>query len=83
MRRRQPHEHQYTPVDVDSAPVGMMHPRMMGAGPGFTYVLLRCDCGDVMTRKLEGKWTIDQIRGISHGSNKETSAPEVGPASTG
>lgn len=53
------HVHEYDPVAAQTPAA----PILAAAGVQSTVVLHRCDCGEITTRTLTGRWTLDQIRG--------------------
>lgn len=59
---RHRHEHMYDPVAVDHYTPGatLMSPSSSLHG---TVVLWRCHCRVVMSTRLEGRWTLAQVRG--------------------
>ncbi len=50
------HKHKFEPVAVNGT-------RPIFGGPSSTYVLIRCECGKVRTRTLDGTWALSQVRG--------------------
>jgi hypothetical protein len=63
MQFKAKHQHKYYEVAV-------YHPSpsfaaLLGStiGVAFTVVLLRCECGDLDTRALNGNWSLAQVRG--------------------
>jgi hypothetical protein len=55
------HQHHWEAIGTDYPPTSA-HPRAVNQR--LTYVLLRCDCGEVKSLDLDGHWTIDQIKGV-------------------
>ena len=50
------HTHDYEAVAVDHSGGGF-------AGPVGTTILWRCKCAHVFSERIEGKWTLGQVRG--------------------
>ena len=50
------HTHDYEAVAVDHSGGGF-------AGPAGTTILWRCKCAHVFSERIEGKWTLSQVRG--------------------
>lgn len=53
------HTHAYQPISVYN-PTGL-HPRIMG--DDTTVILMKCPCGEVETKRLDGTWTLEQLTG--------------------
>lgn len=52
------HRHKHAIVDVQHVGIIVM--------PGtHTIVLSRCDCGNLKTETVNGRWTVEQLRGAS------------------
>lgn len=59
------HEHEWEIVDTWRPASTPVHPRMQADVPS-TFVLVVCKiCHFPQTTELDGKWTTDQVRGIS------------------
>lgn len=49
----------------DRAPVAVSHQgAIFGTSVTSTVVLWRCECGDLTTQTLPGKWTLPEVRGV-------------------
>jgi len=60
-----PHEHHVKCVGVDHQTItAEMAGPFVSAGV-YTHALLRCECGEILSRTVRGKFTVEQVNGIT------------------
>ena len=59
------HTHDYEAVAVEHSAVGPF-------GPMKTAILWRCKCARVFSERIEGKWTLAQVRGEREMTRRES-----------
>lgn len=64
------HKHEHEPIAVQHAQTGPFAART-------TIVLWRCACSDLTTQRLEGKWTLSQVRGERDLTSRERIETDV------
>ena len=59
------HTHDYEAVAVEHSGGGF-------TGPVMTAILWRCKCAHVFSERIEGKWTLGQVRGEREMTRRES-----------